>query len=569
MPGTVITPIDPHTVVHARLTEGDRAVAYGTRVGDLLPGEVDGFPVVAALVDNRPVSLDTPMAASCRLAPLSLGHWEGGRIHRRSLGLALATAAGSLDPPLRIRLGASHGFGQRIFVDAAISDPRKVAETLSAALRALVTAAVPFRTFRWSVDEAIARFAERAAPDVVDLLRTWRDDTVPIVCCGNTLTLAFGPVVPSTAYLTRFSVAFHEGHLFLVYRDDPRTASLAPTVAVVAAGVGSEHASEMSAAHEDWLSRLGVSSVGALATRCITGNVKDLVLTSEGFHEKRVGDIASLVGARRGQVRMVCIAGPSSAGKTTFLRRLEVQLRVVGITPRLISLDDYYLDRDRSPRDERGELDFEAFEALDIPLLQGHLMQIFEGRAVKTARFDFGSGRSDRHGGPEIQLSAGDVLLVEGIHGLHPRLTPPELGDGAVFRVFVNPSTTLAFDGLSSVNVSDLRLLRRIVRDRRLRATAPADNIMRWPSVRRGERTHIFPHLGRADAVFDSSLVYEPAVMKVFAERYLLEVERDHPAFITAHRLRGLLDGFVAIYPEHVPKNSLLREFIGGSEFDT
>jgi uridine kinase len=568
MPGTLVTPVDPHTVVRARLTEGDRLVAYGTRVGDLLPGEVSGLPVVAALVDHRPVSLDTPMTASCRVAPLSLGHWEGERIHRRSLGIALAAAAASLDARVRLRLGASRGFGQEIFLEGERSPPEATARALSTALHALVASDVPFRTFRWSLDEAIARFKDSGAEDVVDLLRTWRDDGVPVVACGDALTLSFGPVVPTTSHLTRFSVAMHDGRMFLVYRDDPRTAAIAPTVAVVAQGVGGKRASEMAVAHEAWLERLGVRSVGALSIRCVEGRVKEIVLTSEGFHEKRVGEIATEIASRAGKIRLVCVAGPSSAGKTTFLRRLEVQLRVVGITPKLISLDDYYLDRDKNPRDERGELDFEAFEALDVPLLQGHLAQLLEGASVKTARFDFSTGKSARHGGAEIQLRERDVLVVEGIHGLHPHLTPRELDDARLFRIFVNPSTTLAFDGLTSVNISDLRLIRRIVRDRRLRATAPEDNIMRWPSVRRGERRHVFPHLGRADAVFDSSLVYEPSVMKVFAERYLLEVDRTHPAFVTAHRLRGLLDGFVAIYPEHVPKNSLLREFIGGSEFD-
>jgi uridine kinase len=319
---------------------------------------------------------------------------------------------------------------------------------------------------------------------------------------------------------------------------------------------------------ELWLGTLGITSVGAFNQACIVGSVPQIIRVCEGLHEKRMGQIADTIAQRSEGVRIICVAGPSSSGKTTFIKRLTVQLQVDGIHPVGLSLDDYYLDRDKSPLDEKGERDFEAVEALDLPLLREHLRRIVAGEEVKTAHFDFASGLSHPNGGPVLALRPTDVLLLEGIHGLNPRLVEGVLPRTGVFRIFIQPTTALPFDAATRVNASDLRLLRRIVRDRHGRGTSPAANILRWPSVRAGERKHIFPFLDRADAIFDSALVYEPSVIKVFADRYLLEVPEDHPAFITAHRLRRLIDRFVAIYPEHVPPTSILREFIGGSGFE-
>jgi uridine kinase len=261
---------------------------------------------------------------------------------------------------------------------------------------------------------------------------------------------------------------------------------------------------------------------------------------------------------------VVCISGPSSSGKTTFIKRLSVQLQVNGARPVGLSLDDYYVDRDKNPRDERGEYDFEAFEALRIELFQDHVQRLLRGESVRTARYHFSTGRSDPEGGATLALGPDDVLLLEGIHGLNPRLFEA-LPAGSVYRVFVCPLAQLPFDRLTRVHASDVRLLRRIVRDRHTRGSLAASNVLRWPSVRAGERKHIFPYQHHADAVFDSSLIYELSVLKVFAERYLLEVPQDDPAYATAFRLLGLLDRFVTIYPDHVPPTSLLREFVGGA----
>ena len=268
------------------------------------------------------------------------------------------------------------------------------------------------------------------------------------------------------------------------------------------------------------------------------------------------------------QLQAIVVAGPSSSGKTTFIKRLTVQLRVEGIRPVNVSLDDYYLDRARTPRDEAGEHDFEAIEALDTTLLSAQVRALLAGEPVRAARYDFVAGQSLPAGGPELAMERGDVLLIEGIHGLDPGLLHGVVDDARVFRVFVHPATALPFDRLEVVSPEDVRLLRRIVRDRRGRNYTAAQTIARWPSVRRGELRRIYPHLPRADAVFDTSLVYEPSVLRTFADRYLLEVDPHDAAFATAQRLRRLLDAFVAIDADHVPPTSVIREFIGGSGFE-
>jgi uridine kinase len=320
--------------------------------------------------------------------------------------------------------------------------------------------------------------------------------------------------------------------------------------------------------HRRWLSAMGVTSVGAFNDLCISGQVTQLIRVAEGFHEKRIGQLADVIAAARHQIRVISIAGPSSSGKSTFIKRLKVQLEIDGIRPVGLSLDDYYVDRERTPRGPGGDWDFEALEATDLPLLHDQVGRLLAGQAVRTARYDFLTGTSHPEGRPPLQLQPGDVLMLEGIHGLDPRL----LGDipraGEVFRIFIQPATTLPFDRLTRVSATDLRLLRRIVRDRHQRGYSAAENILRWPSVQAGEQEHIFPYHHEADAVFDSTLIYEPAVLKVFAERYLLEVPQSHPAYPTAHRLRSLVDRFVSIYPDHVPPTSLIREFIGGSGFE-
>jgi uridine kinase len=553
----------------------------GTTFESILPQFVDGKLVVAALVDRKAQSLATPVSSDCTVEPLSVDHWEGQRIYRQSQGLALLEAARRLDRGVTIQLGHSVGFAQRVFV---IGATREELPALGAALeegmRALIAENAPLREEWWTVDEAQAYFRGAGWSDVASLLETWREPAVPLVAYGEVYALRLGPMLPRTGRLSReFRILADEDGLLMVYGAPgtarelivaaslPPGAPSVPSELVDQARAVSRQASMMTRDQDRWLETLGITSIGKFNNACIRGDVSQLIRVSEGFQEKRIGRIADEIQARGSAVKVVCLAGPSSSGKTTFIKRLKVQLQVNGINPVGLSLDDYYVDRDQTPKDEKGELDYEAFEALRVDLLQEHLSQLLAGERVRTAHYDFATGTSAPAGGPEIRLGPNDILMLEGIHGLNPRLLSG-LPDSAIYRVFACPLAQLPFDRLTRVHASDVRLIRRLVRDRHTRGSTAAANIIRWASVRAGERKHIFPYQHHADSVFDSSLIYELSVLKVFAERYLLEVPQSHPAYTTAFRLLGLLDRVVTIYPDHVPPTSILREFIGGSGFE-
>jgi uridine kinase len=444
-------------------------------------------------------------------------------------------------------------------------DLAALAERIGEAMRRLAALDAPIRVEFWPTDEAQRWFRDRGWDDAHRLLKVRRQATVRLVSCGELYALSMGPLLPSTGRMHGFRLVPRDGALALeLGKVDPRNGGpkRATPPPEPRRGV------DMPLEHQRWLAELGVTSVGAFNELCVSGQVSQLIRVAEGFHEKRIGQIADQIAAARDRIRIISIAGPSSSGKTTFIKRLKVQLQIDGVNPVGISLDDYYVDREKTPRGPSGDWDFEALEALDLPLLQDHVGRILAGEAVKAAHYDFHTGRSQPAGGPVIALRPGDVLMLEGIHGLNPRLLGAIPAAGALHRIFIHPATTLPFDRLTRVSATDLRLLRRIVRDRHQRGYGAGDNILRWPSVQAGEREHIYPYQGEADALFDSSLIYEPAVLKVYAERYLLEVPQDHPAYPTAHRLRYLVDRFVSIYPDHVPPTSLVREFIGGSGFE-
>ncbi|MSP93429.1 MAG: nucleoside kinase [Myxococcales bacterium] len=533
-------------------------VPTGTRAGDLLPASVHGAAVVAALIDRKALSLDTRLVANTMLEPLLASHWEGREIVLHSAGLVVLEALARVAPTVVARVTRAPGEGPVVELTPPPEECSSFAAAINRDIARQVAEDAPLQQELWSVEEARTHFAECGWHDAASLLHVWRISHAMLVRCGNTYALSPGPLLPSTGHLRGLRV-----------QPDPAGLRIVPGIIDEPPASGpARDGAAMVHEHRAWLRALGVTSVGAYNELCIARRVAGLVRVAEGFHEKGIGRIADLVAQRRPGIRAICVAGPSCSGKTTFIKRLTVQLQVNGLNPVGLGLDDYYVDRERTVRDEDGEYDFEAFEAIDAPLLQDHLRRLVAGEDVRTARYDFKTGCSHPEGGAVLRLGPDDVLMMEGIHGLNPRLLADVLPREAVFRVFIHPATTLPLDRLSPLTASDVRLLRRIVRDRHHRGYRAADTILRWPSVRRGERRHIFPFLPHADVVFDSALVYEISVLKVYADQYLLEVPSGDPSYTTAFRLRTLLDRHVTIYPDHVPPTSLLREFIGGSGFE-
>jgi uridine kinase len=556
-----------HSRVLVRVDGEEREVPTGVLVGDLLPETHDGNRVVAATIDTYVSSLGTPVTSPCSIHAVTTGTVEGRKVVRRSLALLALEALGDVLPEGTSLVEQSIGFGTLLAVTGA-DDLEDVARRTAARMQELVDARVALREEWWTVPEARARLAAQGWTLAADLLGYWLQRAVPLVAYGALYAIPAGPLLPDTGALEGFRLFARDGHLVLIPpargRESLR-ASVADADAERAwdasAAETADHITRMTAASHRWLATLGVESVAALNRACVDGTIHDLIQVAEGSHERRVTRIADAVAGSGAHI--ACLAGPSSSGKTTTLARLRVQLQVAGINPIGVSLDDYYVDREKTPRDERGEYDFEAFEALRTDLLQDHLNDLVAGDEVAMARFDFVEGRSHPEGGKRLRIGERDLLILEGIHALNPRLLE-SLPGGEVFRIYVCPQVMLPFDRLTSFSATDLRLIRRTVRDRRHRGTNAADSIARWASVRRGERLHIFPFQHLADEMFDTSLVYELAVLRVFAERTLLEVPQDHPSYPTAFRLLQLLNHFVAIHPDAVPPTSLLQEFISG-----
>jgi uridine kinase len=556
--------------VRVRTPTGEQHVPAGTLIASLLPDARDGQPVVAALLDSKPVMLDTPVVSDAQVDAVTLAEIIGRDVFARSVGLLVLEAARIVAPHLPIRLGHAVDRLRVIELGSDHGDRAELCRKLEVQMQRLVEQDVEFRTDVWAVEEARAQFVRQGWHHTAQLLRTSRSPVTTLQACGQLHSLVVGPLVPSARYLQGFRLLPHPDGLLLDYGPlfRPRTPEAQHEAELARELAHPRYSAEMVRSHRAWLDAMDIHSVGNFNEMCVRGEIARVIRVAEGFHEKRIGQIADMIAARRGSLRVIGIAGPSSSGKTTFIKRLSVQLEVAGIHPINLSLDDYYVDQDRCPRDEAGEYDFEALEALDLELLRDNLTRLVAGETCQTPRFDFKQGKSNRAGGPQLWLRPHQVLLVEGIHALNDALWPEVISPEARMRIFVHPATTLPLDRLTSTSSADLRLLRRIVRDRHGRATSAAGTIARWPSVRRGERRHIYPTYGNADAVFDSALVYEIGVLKVYAERYLLEVREGDPSYPVAYRLRQLIDPFVAIYPDHVPPTSILREFVGGSGFE-
>jgi uridine kinase len=542
--------------VEVTLNNVKMPVRTGTILKELLPALINGEKVVAALLNNKAVSLNSSVTSDAVVEPLMVANWEGERIYRRSATLLLLEAIKLAAPELVFKLGTSVGCAQWLEIGSGEPIAKNgLAEQLTGKMQELINMNLPFKEEWWTVEEALSYFSELGDFNLVNLLQTWNEPTVKLVTCGSIYSLSIGPLVPATGLLEDFELKTINGALVLLAGGKLKADIINPYAKLI-------HKQDL------WLNSLGVAGVGNLNKACINGEVSQIIMVSESYHEKNISQIADRIAAQGDKIKIICIAGPSSSGKTTFIKRLTIHLQVNGITPYNISLDDYYVDREKTVKDESGDYNFEAIEALDLQLLGNQLSRVLNGEKVKLARYDFASGKSIADGGREICLKKENLLIIEGIHGLNPDLLGKFINPANIFKIFIQPMASLPFDNLSKVNPSDLRLIRRIVRDRHQRGYSAADNIMRWKSVRKGEQDNIFPYISLADAIFDTSLIYELSVLKVYCERYLLEVPPGHPAFTTAYRLRQLISMFVTIYPDHVPPTSILREFIGDSGFE-
>jgi uridine kinase len=554
-----VVPGHPRARVQARFPDGRIFEAPpGTELAQILRAAAphDDAAVVAAVVNGRLRELTTPLATDSDVAAVTLDDPDGVRIYRRSLVFLLVTAAAEVFPEAEVFIEHSATTAAGYFCEVRNRSPFTQAElqAIETRMREIVAADAPIGKDTAPVPEAMEFFTARGETDKARLFAHRRKGTIALYCLRGRRDYFQGYMAPSTGCLSHFALrAFPPGFMLqFPHQGRPHTLTPAPPYPKL-------FALFEEAGH--WLDRLGIRGVGALNDAIAEGRLPEISLVAEALHEARLAEIAQQVASKEG-VRIVLVAGPSSSGKTTFAKRLAVQLLAMGRRSFALGLDDYFVDRDATPRDAVGQPDYETLAALDLALFNDHLLALIDGRTVSLPRYNFLNGR--RETGPTVGLGADDIVIVEGIHGLNPRLVPG-IAAGRLFRIYVSALTQLNLDRHNRVSTVDSRLVRRVVRDAAQRGYSAADTLGRWDAVSRGEKQHIFPYQENADAIFNSALVHELAILRPLAEPLLLQIRSENPSFIEANRILSFLQWFEPVPPRHVPDNSILREFIGGS----
>lgn len=529
-----------------------------TPVGEFLKAlpEWDNPPIMGAVVNGELRELTYPISMDARVRPVTMADADGARIYRRSITFLLEAAFEDLFPQAILTVDHSVAFGGyycRVGGRPPLSEAE--IEGLEAHMRYLVEQDLPFERQVVPLSEAIAYFEQRGYPDKLRLLKYRQKDTLVLYRLGEHRDYHHGYMVPSTGYLRWFALTPQEDGFVLRFprRHAPTTLSPMPAYPKLLLAFRQ---------YGDWLARLGIESVGALNDAIHAGRIREVILVSEALHEQRIAEIARQIAQRAEYARIILIAGPSSSGKTTFAKRLAVQLLAHGLSPFPLELDNFFVERERSPRDEHGNYDFEALEALDIARLEECLEGLIAGKVVQLPRFNFKTGRPEA--GDVVQLRPEQLIILEGIHGLNPRLLP-DFPQERAYRIYVSCLTQLNLDRYNRISTTDTRLIRRIVRDARERGYSAAETIGRWESVRRGEKRYIFPYQENADEMFNSALVYELSALKPLAEPLLRQVPYGSAEHIEAKRLLSFLEWFLSIESDLIPDNSILREFMGGS----
>lgn len=515
-------------------------------------------PTVAARLNNEVVSLESGLTVNCTLQPVDLGSKEGVLIYRKSLCFLLSMASKKVFPRRRLVVGHSLGQSYFYYFDGVDELSEAEARNIEAAMRDIVSRDAPIISLMLSYREAMEFFEKHNQPDTVLILKNRNNPAIRVNSCEGYLDLSHGPLVPSTGLLSVFAITGYPPGFLLRYP---------PTEQPLLLGPFQDNPVLFSIYREykNWGKILRVGSVGRLDELIRDGSIQEFIQVAEALQDKKIAEIADRITSKRDVVRVVLIAGPSSSGKTTFSKKLMIQLRVVGRNPVTISLDDYYQPHALTPRDDEGKPDLEALGALDVELLNKHLVGLLRGEEVETPLFDFHNG-TRKPAGLRRRLPERAILILEGIHGLNDALTPL-VERSQKHKVYVSALTQLNLDDHNRIATTDNRLIRRLVRDNQFRGHSAAQTLSMWPSVRRGEDRNIFPFQNSADSAFNSALDYELAVLKVYAEPLLASVKPDVPEYQEARSLLSFLENFAPLHPRWVPATSILREFIGESAF--
>lgn len=549
--------------IYCKNNNSTREFPEGSSLLDIYNGFNLAMPYgpVSAKVNNKVESLDFRVYYNKDIEFLDITSSSGMRTYVRSLFFILVKAVEELYPQGSISLEhpISKGYFCKLHIDRTIGldDVQRIKQKM----QEIIAADIPYTRTESHTEEVVRLFEERGMPDKARLLDTYGQLYSYYYQLGDTVDCYYSSLVPSTGYIHLFDIVkYYDGLLLRIpNRENPTKLEEV---------VKQEKMLEVFQEYHRWNQILGISTVGDLNVACNEGHATDLINVSEALQEKKIAQIADEITHRDQdgkRVKLVLISGPSSSGKTTFSKRLSIQLMTNGLKPYPISLDDYFVNRNDTPLDENGKHDFESLYAVDLPFFEEQLTTLLNGGEVELPRYNFTTGKREMSG-KKLRIDEHMILIIEGIHALNPALTP-HIPNENKYKVYVSALTTILLDNHNYIPTTDNRLLRRIIRDYKYRNYSAEETIARWPSVRAGEEKWIFPYQENADAMFNSALLFELAVLKDYVEPVLRKVPNRCPEYSEAHRLLRFLNYFVSVQDKELPPTSLLREFLGGSSF--
>ncbi|MCH3923632.1 MAG: nucleoside kinase [Bacteroidales bacterium] len=516
--------------------------------------------ILGACVNNKVQNLNYRIYSPKTITFLDINTANGRKMYSLSLMFLTYKAVKNLYPQNELFIKHSMNGGYYAEIENIKEDISVVVEHIKKEMKKLVKQNLPFERKILSQQEASDLFEKVGITEKAKLIRNSKRLYANIDILGETVNSFFFEMVPSTSYLNIFDLEpFDKG--FIILMPDKDKDNKQPETVINQSKIFS-----IFQEHKNWVEILGTPYVTNLNERIIEGKQNELIQVSEALHEKKYAAIADNIYKKKDNVKLVLLAGPSSSGKTTSCRRIATQLSVLGIKPLQISLDDYFLDRGHTPKDEKGEYDFECLEALDLEYFNYQMNELLKGNEIELPRFNFVVGAREKSK-KKIHLTDNSMIIVEGIHALNPKLSL-EINRKNKYFIFVSALTQVAIDRHNLISTSDNRLIRRIVRDYNYRGSSAESTISRWESVRNGEEKHIFPFQENADSIFNSSLLYEIGVLKNYCEPLLMDVPQTSPAYANARRLHQFLNNFLTIKPDYIPPTSIMREFLGGSSFD-
>ncbi|MCD6091654.1 MAG: nucleoside kinase [Bacteroidales bacterium] len=544
-------------------TDVEKTYPFGTTLQDIIHDqEIDiGSPILGAMVNNTLKELDYLVYKPKTVCFIDYRHPDGKRMYMRSLSLVLFKAVIDLYPKNKLKI--EHAVSNGLYCEVGeISDEDEhieIVRKLRKRMQEIIELDIPFERKEIRTEYALKIFEEFGLDDKCTLMDTRKQFYSSVYRFDNVVNYFYGYLLPSSGYLKKFDlVKYYEGMLLVAPKEnDPQKL---PDIVI------QNKLFEIFQEFKEWVEIIGVPNVGQLNLATQNGKISEIIKISEALQEKKLASIADMINKRKGELKVVLISGPSSSGKTTFAKRLSIQLSVIGFKPIVLSMDNYFVDRDHTPRDKNGDYDFESPQALDIKLFNENMLDLFEGKEIDLPKFSFSTGQRS-YNGSRLKLDTNSIILVEGIHGLNP-LISEMIPNNRKFKVYVSALTPLSIDSSNRIPTTDNRLIRRMVRDYSYRGYSALETMQRWPSVRAGEEKYIFPYQEEADVMFNTALLFELGVLKKWVEPILKEVPPIVPEYSEAKRLLKFLSYILPIAEKEIPPTSILREFLDGSSFD-